>query len=160
MPLGRIDEETTANIGRFEGGKQTYIVCDHVDILAEARSLKKAKLDSQVNTMKKTFEETAHQFGGKADVQIDIMYPSFKQERGDKVVDIARAAVTSIGRDGQLLKSGGGSDANVLSGFGIPTVNLAVGYEDIHTTKERIATEELVKVAELVTAIIKEVATT
>ena len=47
MPLGRIDEETTANIGRFEGGTQTNIVCDQVDILAEARSLVPEKWKSR-----------------------------------------------------------------------------------------------------------------
>ncbi len=47
MPLGRIDEETTANIGRFEGGTQTNIVCDQVDILAEARSLVPEKMEKQ-----------------------------------------------------------------------------------------------------------------
>ncbi len=55
-------------------------------------------------------------------------------------------------------KSGGGSDANVIAGHGIPTVNLAVGYEEIHTTNEKIPVEELAKTAELVVAIIEEVA--
>src|SRR5699024_11748139 len=45
MPLGRIDDETTANIGRVAGGKQTNIVCDHVEILAEARSLTPEKIE-------------------------------------------------------------------------------------------------------------------
>ena len=53
----------------------------------------------------------------------------------------------------QLLSSGGGSDANVISGYGVPTVNMALGYEDIHTTSERIPVEELNKAAELVVAL-------
>lgn len=57
MPLGRIDEETTANIGRFEGGTQTNIVCDEVHILAEARSLVPEKMEAQVQKMKVAFEE-------------------------------------------------------------------------------------------------------
>lgn len=56
MPLGRIDKETTANIGRFEGGTQTNIVCDQVDILAEARSLVPEKMEAQVQKMKEAFE--------------------------------------------------------------------------------------------------------
>src|SRR5699024_1118993 len=59
MPLGRIDEETTANIGRFEGGQQTNIVCDYVEVLAEARSLVEEKMEKQVATMKEAFENTA-----------------------------------------------------------------------------------------------------
>ncbi|RDW19135.1 hypothetical protein CWR48_08790 [Oceanobacillus arenosus] len=158
MPLGRIDEETTANIGRFEGGKQTNIVADHVEILAEARSLVPEKMEAQVAKMKEAFETTAKSLGGEAIVDIQVMYPGFSQKAGDQVVEVARNAAKAIGRESKLLKSGGGSDANVIAGFGIPTVNLAVGYEEIHTTNERIAIADLVKVTELVVAIISEVA--
>ncbi|MFD1018631.1 M20/M25/M40 family metallo-hydrolase [Thalassobacillus hwangdonensis] len=158
MPLGRLDDETTANIGRFEGGKQTNIVCDYVEILAEARSLNPEKMEAQVEKMKKAFEETAEEMGGSVDLDIKVMYPGFKQEAGDHVVEVARAAAKSIGRESELLTSGGGSDANVIAGHGVPTVNLAVGYEEIHTTNERIPVDELEKVAELVTAIVQEAA--
>jgi tripeptide aminopeptidase len=159
MPLGRIDHETTANIGSFAGGQQTNIVCDHVEIHAEARSLIASKMEAQVAKMKEAFESTAKELGGSADVNVTIMYPGFKHRAGDEVVEIAREAAASIGRKSQLLESGGGSDANIFASFGIPTVNLAVGYEEIHTTKERIAIDELVKTAELITAIVKHVST-
>ncbi|WP_087971619.1 M20/M25/M40 family metallo-hydrolase [Oceanobacillus rekensis] len=159
MPLGRIDEDTTANIGRFEGGKQTNIVADHVEILAEARSLVPSKMEEQVAKMKEAYEKTAEKYGGSAEVTVTVMYPGYNQKEGDQVVEVARLAAKSIGRDSKLLKSGGGSDANVIAGLGIPTVNLAVGYEGIHTTDEKIAINDLVKVTELVTAIIKEAST-
>lgn len=158
MPLGRIDEETTANIGRFEGGQQTNIVCDRVDILAEARSLVPEKMEEQVRKMKEAFESTATEMGGRAEVEVTVMYPGFKFGEGDHVVEVARRAAANIGRSSELQQSGGGSDANVIAGHGIPTVNLAVGYEEIHTTNERMPIEELVKTAELVVAIIEEVA--
>ncbi|MGG4490137.1 M20/M25/M40 family metallo-hydrolase [Metabacillus idriensis] len=158
MPLGRIDQETTANIGRFEGGTQTNIVCDHVNILAEARSLVPEKMEAQVAKMKEAFESVAAEMGGRAEVDIEVMYPGFKFGEGDHVVEVAKKAAAAIGRTSELQTSGGGSDANVIAGFDIPTVNLAVGYEDIHTTNEKMPIEELVKTAELVIAIIKEVA--
>ncbi|WP_110111247.1 tripeptidase T [Bacillus sp. CGMCC 1.16541] len=158
MPLGRIDSETTANIGRFEGGTQTNIVCDRVDILAEARSLVPEKMEAQVQKMKEAFEGAAAEFGGRAEVEIHVMYPGFKFGEGDHVVEVAKQAVEKIGRSPQLLTSGGGSDANVIAGFDIPTVNLAVGYEDIHTTNEKMPIEELVKTTELVVSIIQQVA--
>ncbi|MEC0283532.1 M20/M25/M40 family metallo-hydrolase [Terribacillus saccharophilus] len=158
MPLGRIDEETTANIGSFAGGKQTNIVCDYVEILAEARSLETGKMEEQVEKMKRAFEQTAEDMGGRAEVEVKVMYPGYKQQAGDRVVEVARSAAKTIGRDSNLTRSGGGSDANVIAGFGIPTVNLSVGYEEIHTTNERIPVAELVKTAELVAAIIREVA--
>jgi tripeptide aminopeptidase len=158
MPLGRIDEETTANIGRFQGGTQTNIVCDHVEILAEARSLIPEKMEAQVAKMKEAFESAAQEMGGKADVDVQVMYPGFKFGEGDLVVELAKKAAAKIGRISELLHSGGGSDANVIAGFGIPTVNLAVGYEEIHTTNERMPIEELNKLAEMVIALIQEVA--
>jgi tripeptide aminopeptidase len=158
MPLGRIDEETTANIGRFEGGQATNIVCDRVDILAEARSLVPEKMEQQVAKMKEAFESAAQEMGGRAEIDVQVMYPGFKFGEGDKVVEVAKKAAAKVGRPSKLLKSGGGSDANVIAGLGIPTVNLAVGYEDIHTVNEKMPIEELVKLAEMTVAIVEEVA--
>ncbi|KHD86012.1 M20/M25/M40 family metallo-hydrolase [Bacillus ginsengihumi] len=158
MPLGRIDSETTANIGRFEGGKATNIVCDRVDILAEARSLVPEKMEAQVAKMKEAFETTAEEMGGKAEVDVKVMYPGFKFQDGDQVVEVAKQAAAKVGRQGKLEQSGGGSDANVIAGFNIPTVNLGVGYEEIHTTNERIPVKELVKLSEMVVAIVQIVA--
>ncbi|MDY0396501.1 M20/M25/M40 family metallo-hydrolase [Virgibacillus halophilus] len=158
MPLGRIDAETTANIGYFRGGQQTNIVCDYVEILAEARSLVPEKMERQVEKMKTAFRSAAEEFGGEVELDVQVMYPGFKHQAGDKVVEVARAAARSIGRESELVQSGGGSDANVIAGYGIPTVNLSVGYEEIHTTNERIPVAELEKVCELVTAIVAEAA--
>lgn len=157
MSLGRIDSETTANIGRFQGGQQTNIVCDFVEILAEARSLIPEKMEAQVQKMKEAFATAAAEMGGRAEVGVTVMYPGFKYGDGDHVVEIAKQAAAKINRPCELQQSGGGSDANVIAGFGIPTVNLAVGYEDIHTTNERIPVEELTKLAEMVIAIIEVV---
>lgn len=157
MPLGRIDSETTANIGEFRGSGPTNIVCDRVEILAEARSLVPEKMEQQVQKMKDAFETVTAEMGGKAEVDIEVMYPGFKFGEGDHVVEVAKKAAAKIGRSCELLKSGGGSDANVIAGFGIPTVNLAVGYEEIHTTNEKMPIEELNKLAEMVIAIIEEV---
>lgn len=156
MNLGRLDEETTANIGRFEGGQATNIVCDEVTILAEARSIDEAKLNAQTAHMKETFERVAKENGARAEVEVKLMYPGFRVTDEDQVVKIAKAAVEAVDRTPQLGISGGGSDANIIAGFGIPTVNLSVGYEEIHTTNERMPIEELEKLADLLEAIIIE----
>ena len=158
MKLGRLDEETTANIGRFEGGKATNIVCDEVTIFAEARSIDQAKLNAQTAHMKETFERVATEYGARAEVEVTLSYPGFRVTENDKVVQVAQAAAKAIGREPQLGISGGGSDANVIAGFGIPTVNLSVGYEEIHTTNERMPVEELEKLADLLEEIINQTA--
>ncbi|WP_127588725.1 M20/M25/M40 family metallo-hydrolase [Paenibacillus koleovorans] len=158
MPLGRIDSETTANIGRFAGGGATNIVCERVDIDAEARSLVTEKLDRQVETMRQASEAAAAEMGGRAEFHFEMIYPGYKYDETAPVVKLALKAVESIGRTGSTFHTGGGSDANMFNGMGIPTVNLAVGYEHIHTTKEQIAIKELVGAAELVVAIVKKTA--
>lgn len=156
MPLGRIDEETTANIGRFQGGSASNVIPQWVEILAEARSRDEGKLDVQTAKMKQGFEQAAAEVGAKAEVKVTKMYPAYKYEESDPVVQKAVAAVRRVRREPRLLASGGGSDANVIAGHGIPTVNLAVGYEEIHTTNERMPLKELYKAGELVVALIEE----
>ncbi|SFP24337.1 M20/M25/M40 family metallo-hydrolase [Salibacterium halotolerans] len=158
MPLGRIDEETTANIGRFEGGGPTNVVCDEVSILAEARSLSEEKLNAQVEKMKEAVQKAAESMGTTAEVEVTLMYSGYKLNVEDQVVALAFKAAEAIGLKPELLQSGGGSDANIISGYGIPTVNLAVGYEHIHTTDEKMPVAELKKLAELVGTIIEEAA--
>ena len=70
--------------------------------------------------MKEAFESAAAEMGGRAEVEIKVMYPGFKFGAGDHVVEIARKAADQIGRSCELLQSGGGSDANIIAGFGIP----------------------------------------
>ncbi|SIT81412.1 M20/M25/M40 family metallo-hydrolase [Edaphobacillus lindanitolerans] len=156
MSLGRIDSETTANIGRFEGGRATNIVCDEVKILSEARSIDKAKLDAQTEHMVRTFERQAQLMGGSAETDVRLMYPGFSIGNEDPVIRTATAAIRKIGREPELMTSGGGSDGNIFNGFGIPTVTLSVGYEEIHTTNERMPVEELEKLADLLVEIVKE----
>lgn len=158
MPLGRIDRETTANIGRFEGGGPTNIVCDYVKLEAEARSLDDAKLERQVAAMREAVESAAREFGAQAEFSSEIIYPAFSFTDDDEVVRLARAAVEAIGLTPRTLSSGGGSDANIFNGKGVPTVNLAVGYEHIHTTREQIHVDNLVKTTELVLALVAEAA--
>ncbi len=158
MQLGRIDKETTANIGRFEGGGATNIVCDFVRLDAEARSIVQDKLDAQVEAMRTALEGAASDYGAKAEFESEIIYPAYNYTDGDPVVELAKSAIQAIGRTPRTFHSGGGSDANIFNGLGVPTVNLAVGYEHIHTTKEQIKVADLVKTTELVVEIIKQAA--
>ena len=160
MTLGRIDAETTANIGSFVGGRATNIVCDEVTIVAEARSIIPEKLAIQTEHMASTFEKTAEEMGGGANTDVEHMYPGFHFGETDLVVQTAMTAVKNVGRTPELLSSGGGSDGNIFNGAGIPTVTLSVGYEEIHTTNERMPVEELNKLTELLIEIVKVTAGT
>ncbi|WP_027085036.1 M20/M25/M40 family metallo-hydrolase [Cohnella panacarvi] len=158
MRLGRIDSQTTANIGRFEGGGEVNIVVDTIKIYAEARSQVQEKMERQVESMREAVAAAAKEYGAEFDFQTITIYPAYNYGDEDEVVQVAKAAITSIGLTPRTFASGGGSDANMFNGNGVPTVNLAVGYEDIHTTNERIKADDLVKVTELVIAIVGETA--
>jgi tripeptide aminopeptidase len=156
MSLGRIDSETTANIGSFSGVGPLNVVCDKVTLEAEARSIVQPKLEKQIESMRQACETAAKEAGTTCEFKADIVYASYMHDDSSPVVQLASRAMKMLGLTSKTFHSGGGSDANIFNGLGVPTVNLAVGYNEIHTTKENIAISDLVKTAELVVAIIKE----
>ncbi len=156
MKLGRIDNETTANIGRFEGGGEVNIVTDTIKIYAEARSQVQEKMDRQIELMREAVESAATEYGAEFEFITTTIYPAYSYGDEDEVVQVAKAAIEAIGLKPHTFASGGGSDANMFNGNGVPTVNLAVGYEHIHTTKEQLKADDLVKTAELVLSIVAE----
>lgn len=153
MPLGRIDKETTANFGTFFASGETNIVTEKVELIGEARSLVKEKLLKQLDAMKAACEAACAEMGAACDFRYELMYPGYKFDETAPHVKLAMDAAKTIGLTPNLFHSGGGSDANLFNGQGIPTVNLSVGYQAIHTVNEHIAVADLVKVAELVVEI-------
>ncbi|MDO3409568.1 M20/M25/M40 family metallo-hydrolase [Saccharibacillus sp. CPCC 101409] len=156
MKLGRIDKDTTANIGSFAGGGATNVVTDHVKLEAEARSVVMEKVEAQIASMKEALEAACAEYGAKPVFQSRIAYPSFNHTDDSEVVRLAKKAASGLGLSGRTFQSGGGSDANVFNGFGVPTVNLSVGYENIHTTEERIRVDDLAKLAEFIVEIVRQ----
>ncbi|HWI55382.1 MAG TPA: M20/M25/M40 family metallo-hydrolase, partial [Desulfobacteria bacterium] len=155
MQLGRIDEETTANIGVIQGGKATNIIPELVNIEGETRSIDPDKLEEQTNKIVKTLEEVAVEMGAKAIVKTELLYPRLKLEESDKAVALAVRAAENLGLKPVLVSTGGGSDANIFNGYGIPTVNLGIGMSKVHSTEEFIKIEDLVMNAGYVLEIIK-----
>ncbi|QGG46530.1 M20/M25/M40 family metallo-hydrolase [Heliorestis convoluta] len=143
MKLGRIDEETTANIGTINGGRATNIVPERVTIMGEARSLSLEKLALQTESMVSAFHIAAEELGGKADVRTKQIYPAISLDEKDPVVVLAVQAAEKLGRKATLEGTGGGSDANIFNGAGIPTANLGIGMQKVHTTEEFITLEDL-----------------
>ncbi len=158
MTLGRIDFETTANIGLINGGKATNIVCETVDIQAEARSRNKQKLDKQTAHMKDCFEMAARKFGGTVEFNSQLEYPSFDIPEDAPIIGIMKKAADAAGIKLMLEEIGGGSDTNIINDKGIQAVNISVGMDKVHTVDEQILIDDMVKAAEFVTSIIQNVA--
>jgi tripeptide aminopeptidase len=155
MKLGRIDEETTANIGIIKGGIANNIIPDKVEMDGEARSLNREKLDKQTEHMVECLEKACQELGGEFTTKIELVYPEIKLNEQEQVVKIAMEAANNLGFPVTLTKTGGGSDANILNGYGIPTANLGCGMENVHTSDEFITVENLIKNPQYLVEIIK-----
>lgn len=157
MKLGRIDFETTANVGIISGGRETNIICDKVEIKAEARSRDKRKLDEQTDHMKECFEKAAFKFGGRIDFKAVLEYPSFNIPEDAPIINIIKKAANASGVALVLEETGGGSDTNIYNGKGIEAVNVSVGMNKVHSVEENIVIEDMVKAAELLLSIISNI---
>jgi tripeptide aminopeptidase len=158
MKLGRIDEETTANIGLVQGGTATNAVMEVCELKGDARSLGVEKMEAQVAHMTERLEAACAKWGARLEAEITRSYGPVKLDWGAESVERSAAAIRRLGLDPQLVASGGGSDANNFNTQGIESVCLSVNYKAIHSVKEHMAVADLVKSAELVVALIEEYA--
>ncbi len=158
MPTGRIDEETTANIGTIQGGRATNIVADQVDITCESRSRDLTKLEHQTAQMCEAFQRCAEEMGAVAEIEVLRLYEPFTLSEESQVVVIASQAAKSAGFEVITGSTGGGSDANYYNLYGIPCAVLGTGMQKPHTNEEWMEEEDLYKTAELLIEIIKVVA--
>ncbi len=150
MKLGRLDAQTTANIGVIKGGTARNIVAAACELIGEARSQSEAKLTRQTNAMRRALERAARRHRARVEVRVTRAYSMFRFSRRDEIVRQVSAAIERIGRTPALEASGGGSDANIFNAHGIACVPIGIGYQKIHTTEEFIPIVELVKTAQLV----------
>lgn len=156
MQLGRLDEETTANIGIIHGGSATNVVAGETVIYGEARSLKKEKVEAQIAHMQHCCEAAAEAAGGMVDVQIEECYAAIALDETSTTVQLAKKAVQQLGLVPKLVKSGGGSDANVFCGKGIPATNIGCGMNNVHSVQEYLNLSEVKAAAEFVQAVLDQ----
>ncbi len=156
MPCGRIDAETTCNFGVIQGGQARNIVAEYCRVGGEARSLSRSKLDKLTASLTQTFCAQVEKLGGQAKTTTRLLYPEISLQPGDEVVRLASQAARSIGLNPRLIKTGGGSDASIIHGAGIPCANLGVGMQKVHSCEEYIRICDLLDVTRLILAIIDQ----
>ncbi len=149
MPLGRIDDETTANIGVIHGGAGTNVVPEQVVTEGEARSRDEAKLQAQTAAMVNAFHQAAARHGAKAEVAVSRSYDGFRVGEDNPTVQRLMAAMRAAGIEPRLEASGGGSDVNIFRAHGIDALAISVGCRDAHTTNETQSIPDMVKCAEV-----------
>ena len=155
MKLGRVDFETTANVGVIRGGAAHNIVPEEAVVSAEARSRNEEKLAAQVQHMLQACHDATADIGASVDIEVEREYNLYRWGKNDPVVQLAIASARSVGIEPELVEANGGSDANVYNEIGVPAVLVGVGCESVHSTREQIAVDDLVKCAEFAVELIR-----
>ncbi len=153
MKLGRVDFETTANVGIIQGGTATNIIPAECYLKCEARSRNPAKLDKQQDAMIAIFREEAETAGAEIEIKSFNAYTAYELGMEDPVLKIGLQAAESIGLETHLRATGGGADANIFNAAGFPTTVLGCGMMNIHRHDEYVRISDMVKSAQLVVAI-------
>lgn len=154
LPLGRIDDETTANVGTISGGTARNVVPDRCTVVGEARSRDDAKLAGLVQEMLDCFSFAAGLAECEVETRVEEMYRSYRLGAQDPQVRLATAALERAGFVPRLLAANGGADANVFNAAGRRCVNLANGMTRVHTPEEHIAVADLEAMVEVTLALV------
>jgi tripeptide aminopeptidase len=141
--LGRIDAESTTNVGTIHGGVARNIVPETCELEAEARSRNARTLTELVQEMLDAIAFAATVSDCSVETDVEETYDGYALSPDDLAVQIAFAGLRHAGVEPTTAFSGGGADANVFNVRGRPCVNLANGMSDIHTPDERIAVDDL-----------------
>jgi tripeptide aminopeptidase len=158
MKLGRLDEETTANVGIIEGGTASNVVAGHCRILGEARSVDAERAAATIGEMVDACTWAAGEQGCDVDAQVSEMFRGYRLDPKSEAVRIASEALRRTGHEPELVATGGGSDANALVASGYETVLLANGTEANHTPDELVTEGALVEMLDVCEAAIEEAA--
>ena len=148
--FGRLDQETTANIGKINGGVARNIVPENTKVILEARSLEETRLEKVTKEMIASLKRASSDTGCELKYKLVREYDGFNIGLEEIPLKIAFNAIKKIGIDPVVASSGGGSDINVFNSKGKRAVNLSSGMEDVHTNTEYVKISQLEKLAQLI----------
>lgn len=150
MHIGRLDELTTSNIGRIEGGGATNVVTDEVSFTGEIRSHIPERLAEEIAHMEKCCEEAAAKFNATVDFTHQNMYPSFELSKDSYVYKLTEEALLKIGVEPNPMIIGGGSDANIIANLGYNCAIVSCGMNQVHTVNEYVDIDDMEKASNMV----------
>ena len=152
--LGRIDEETTANVGVVRGGQARNIVPGLCELEAEIRSHNEQTQLELIREMLETIGFAAEQSECRAETKLIEIYRGYRFKPGDLPVVLAKKALLSCGIEPKLGLTGGGADANIFNAGGLSCVNLSNGMAHIHSPEEEIAVDDLARMVDVTLALV------
>ncbi|HJN15663.1 MAG TPA: M20/M25/M40 family metallo-hydrolase [Armatimonadota bacterium] len=155
MRVGKLDEETTANVGVIDGGDARNVVPAGCRIQGEARSHDPEKLAAQMADVDRCLQEAAKRHGGSAELSRASSYVAFDIPEASAVLRMTIQAAREVGVEPNPRPTGGGSDANVFNERGIETVIISCGSTEVHTLNEHVDVRHLHKASEWLTRIVE-----
>ena len=158
MTLGRLDAETTANVGVIEGGTATNVVPGRCRIEAEARSIDGPRAGQTIGAMVDACTWAAGERHCDLDVEVTEIFRSYRMRPNSTAVAVAKEALASCGHEPSEITTGGGSDANAFRAAGFEAILLANGTEANHTPEERVAARRIVEMLDVSEAILAKAA--
>jgi tripeptide aminopeptidase len=154
MRLGRLDEETTANVGRIEGGTAVNVVAEQCHVELEARGVDDGRAGEVVKGIVDAISEAASDSECDAETSVERLFRGYRLARTSRPVAVAAAALSARGIEPCYVTTGGGSDANALVAAGVPVVNVANGTERNHEPDESVTVEALETMLDVTLAIV------
>jgi tripeptide aminopeptidase len=155
MPIGRIDEATTTNVGEIEGGSAANVVAERCQIVLEARSLDDARAGEVVSSMVDALTEAASETDCNVETRVERLFQGYRLPRSAPVVEVAAEALRARGVEPLYINTGGGSDANALIAAGLPVLNLANGTERNHEPDESVTVDALEQMLDVTLAMVE-----
>ena len=154
IPIGRLDPDTTSNVGLIEGGTASNVVAERCTVEFEARSLDEARAAEVVQGMVDAATEAAADAECDVETEVERLFRGYRLPRTAPAVEVAAAALQARGFEPAYISTGGGSDANVFVAAGLPVVNVANGTERNHQPDESVTVEALEQMLDVTLAIV------
>jgi tripeptide aminopeptidase len=159
MRLGRLDEETTANIGILRGGTAPNVVAERCALEGEARSHDAVKVTEQTEHMVQAIAAEAAAAGVDVEIDVHEAFRGYRHEAASPLLAIGTEAAALAGLQSRRLDGGGGSDANVFNAAGLPALTLGVGFENAHSSQECMSLERLGELAAMAAGVVRAAGT-
>ena len=153
-PSGRIDDETTCNIGSFNAPGATNIVPDKASYTYEVRSLSNEKRRAISEEIISSARAAAKEFGAECEAKLFDLYDPYIISEADPALIRCSDSCEAIGLEWTAKPTSGGSDTNNLRRLGIDAITLSIDYENAHSVNERIAKSEMKALQRLIEALL------
>jgi tripeptide aminopeptidase len=158
MRLGRVDEETTANVGTIAGGSAVNVVPERCAVLAEVRAIREEQAEALCSEMIERLHQAANAPECECDVDVTVQrtFAGYRTAPATPALRAAEAALRDCGHEPMRISSDAGSDANALRARGVKVVNLANGTEHNHEPGERVSERALEDMLEVALALLEQ----